>query len=487
MAVSYIAGLQTDNFTPAFNQVNYYFDSTNKNAAGFRYIVNVYISGTSTLIHQTRVAPRPVDGYAFIRLGGVMQKLVTASINTGTTHSDATASWFRFDLKVGEEYLTSWDYTNYGQQTTGTYTGYTKLFQSPTATPHTFVVGDQINVSQTDGGVVKPMLQGLFTVVAVPDAYTVVLDILWANVGTGATMGGSITWADNRKTSFPNLATQTATVFNGALKFKDFPSFVSSDYKMLAPSTTNRMLTSLPDTGFTIRTTQDLIANVCNFFTTSVATYVYFQNSNGDILRKTTGSSSTSAIRQVTIGPNNVGALTVVSGTLPLIKSDTTYYDVWIVSNALGQASRKYRISIDRTCSISDIEVMYMDRFGGFLSIPFIGRDVQNISVDKVTGVFDFGTIRSGKWNYLSSEAGEKTTSATRSDSLVLRTGILNDEMIQALGDLVSSSLTLVKINGAYYQCTVQDKDITLSKLRDKRINTKEITIKLSQNEIINQ
>lgn len=91
------------------------------------------------------------------------------------------------------------------------------LRQSPATSPHTYAVGDQISVSQTDGGVIKPMLQGLFTVVAVPDAYSVVIDIAFVNVGTGAAMGGTIKYADNRKTITRNLLSRTWTAFNGAL------------------------------------------------------------------------------------------------------------------------------------------------------------------------------------------------------------------------------------------------------------------------------
>ena len=121
MAITYIGGHNTDNFTPAFNQVNYYFDSSNKNKEGFRYVVDLYVSGTATKIWEGRVAPRIGDGYAFIPLQGLLTKngLLSFETNITTDGIDAKNSYLKFDLKIGEEYVEEFEYTNYGQFTGG--------------------------------------------------------------------------------------------------------------------------------------------------------------------------------------------------------------------------------------------------------------------------------------------------------------------------------------------------------------------------------
>jgi hypothetical protein len=49
--------------TPAYNPVKFIVDSTNKNLTGFRYIFDVYESGTSTKIAEYKVLP--TYGYVF--------------------------------------------------------------------------------------------------------------------------------------------------------------------------------------------------------------------------------------------------------------------------------------------------------------------------------------------------------------------------------------------------------------------------------------
>jgi len=70
-----------------------------------------------------------------------------------------------------------------------------------------------------------------------------------------------------------------------------------------------------------------------------------FQNDAGDTFKKTIIPSVT--YTQTGVGPNNLGTLTLSSGTSPLIKPSTKWYDVWYNSTAtLGaQDSQKYRIS----------------------------------------------------------------------------------------------------------------------------------------------
>ena len=60
MAISLIAKPQ--DITPAYNPMKFIYDSTNKNELGFRYIFDVYLSGTATKIAEYRPLPNP-DGY----------------------------------------------------------------------------------------------------------------------------------------------------------------------------------------------------------------------------------------------------------------------------------------------------------------------------------------------------------------------------------------------------------------------------------------
>ena len=88
----------------------------------------------------------------------------------------------------------TWRYSDYQFHTGTNFNAYTKLttvgftnLQHPG-----YQVGDWININQTDGGALKPMLQGQFKIVEVPDTRTIVINIPFSQVGSGAVIGGTV-------------------------------------------------------------------------------------------------------------------------------------------------------------------------------------------------------------------------------------------------------------------------------------------------------
>lgn len=86
-----------------------------------------------------------------------------------------------------------WIYGDFQFNTSlGFYNAYVKLtslgFGNAT---HNFKVGDYIKVAQADGGASKPLLQANFKVVEIVDNKTIVIDIPFSYVGSGAAIGGT--------------------------------------------------------------------------------------------------------------------------------------------------------------------------------------------------------------------------------------------------------------------------------------------------------
>jgi len=61
--------------TPAYNPIKYIYDSTNKNLGGFKYIFDIYESGTTNKIAEYRVLPMYSTGYGEIDLSKLLQPL----------------------------------------------------------------------------------------------------------------------------------------------------------------------------------------------------------------------------------------------------------------------------------------------------------------------------------------------------------------------------------------------------------------------------
>ncbi len=90
---------------------------------------------------------------------------------TNTSVYNATNSHYKYDVHVGEEYLTTVLYTaTLVQYTIPPYNGRVQI-----NVVHSFVVGDQINIIQGVGGIAaNPGMEGLFTVLVAGVGFIVV-------------------------------------------------------------------------------------------------------------------------------------------------------------------------------------------------------------------------------------------------------------------------------------------------------------------------
>lgn len=474
MAVSNIS-TNLNAMNPVYNPLVYMFDSTNKNQPGFRYVVDVYNS-TPTKIAEFRIAPRPTDGYGEIDLSKILADHLSFDIDlTNTTSAAVLNSFFKYSVKIGEEYQVSWPFTDSVFDA-----GKTKLEQVPNTQAHTFVAGDQIVVMQTTPSNF-PTLEGLQTVESVPDAYNIIINIPFVSSPANP---GIVKYADNRNTITRDLLTYSnQVVWNGALSFKDWPSYTATDYQITSTSTTKKLLTNIP-TNFYCATTQDIWINWIPYLS-STPTYAYFENSNGDIFRKNI-QNTLQELRQFSAGPNNVGTLSLVSGTATLVKSDTTYYDFFVTNSTGTQMSKKYRINIDRRCPIENYEIVFQDRLGSFASFAFPLRNSINGTITRDSYNRQVGDLSSGKWTYNVSEPGMVHTNISISKEYTLSTNWITNEMDVYFEELVTSPVTYVKIDGVYYSCVILDTSIETQSQNLKKLIKRQIKIKLSSENIVN-
>jgi hypothetical protein len=87
----------------------------------------------------------------------------------------------------------SWVYGDYQFNTSsGPYNAFIKLTSTGFGNAlHSFKVGDYIKVSQSDGGALKPLLQGNFKVVEIINTRTIVIDMPFSYIGSGVAVGGT--------------------------------------------------------------------------------------------------------------------------------------------------------------------------------------------------------------------------------------------------------------------------------------------------------
>ena len=486
MAIINIARAQP--LMPAYNPIKFIYDSSNNNLQGFKYIYDIYQSGTANKIAEYRVMPTYGTGYGEIDLSKLLQAQVSYDLNlTNTTVYNAVNSHYQYDVKVGEEYLTTTSYSNPLVNSGG---------NVRINVVNTFVAGDQINITQAAGGIAaNPNLEGLFTVLSVGVGFLVVSSP-WATV-TNINIDGAITYADGRKTVTRDIITAIKNfVFNGAIRWVEWPAYDYNDYML--NSFQDKLLTNLPDNNFYATLSQDLWLNAVANGSPTAPDTMEFTTSDGDTFEKNVTAAD--HVSGISMGPNNYGLLSVVSGALPMIKPTTEWYNVVYVRNGVP-SSRRYYVNLDRRVRTVEHSILFLDRMGSWGSFAFTGRAYTTGEVTReqfnkdIPGYVETAGI--DRWLYKTTETGTTNTYISTDTTISLNTDWMNQDMALYFTELISSPNTYIKISNydadcelpeseEYVSCTIITSSFEEFKQRNKNLIKQSIVVKLANNNIVN-
>ena len=480
MAQTLIASPQR--ISPAYNPLKFIVDSTNKNKSGFKYIFDIYESGTSNKIGEYKVLPRFGDGYGQEDLSKLLQTKVSWDLDTLTTSFyDAPNSFYLYDVKIGEEYVAEFSYTSSLTNASG---------NVQINVTNTFASGDQVVITQADGGVANPQLEGLHTVISATGS-AVVVNVSWSTI-TSATIDGVVKYADNRKVITRDITEMDDNmVFNAAFRWVDWTAYDFNNYVLAVP--TALWLTNQPQT-YHCTIGQDISLNILN---PKGSDRVIFENSNGLTFYK--AISSLSDIVQIPVGPNNYGTLV---GTGDLIDDSVEWYEFYFANATTlpAQDSVKYRIYLDRRTTSVEYSLLFLDRMGSWSSFAFqlksyergdVTREVYN---QDVTGYVN----ASDEWTYSTEEFGFRTINTNVIKSFDLNTNWMTEDMAQYFEELVTSPQVFIKetsyicgeqltaSSSTYQPCIVNNNQYEVFKQRNKNLIRHSLSIRLANQDNIN-
>jgi hypothetical protein len=477
---------------PAYNPVKYIYSSSNVNLQGFKFIYDIYQSGTLNKIAEYRVLPTYATGFGEIDLSKLLQAKVSYDLNLNNTSVyNAPGSHYKYDVRIGEEYLTTTSYTfALTQYLIAPYVGRVQINVA-----NTFLVGDQINIVQTGAGVTNPNLEGLFTVLVANPAY-IVVNSLWSQI-VNANKDGDITYADGRKTVNRNLAQQlNKYVFNGAIKWTDWPSYNYQDFML--NGVFDRFLTNYPAANKNMYATlsQDMWVNcIANGSPTAPDTMV-FENDGGNIFEKNV--TAVDHLSGVSVGPNNFGVLTLVFGSGNLIEPTTEYYNFHYERNGV-MSSARYRVNIDRRIRTTEYSILFLDKLGSWNSFAFSLNSYEKGNVTREQFNQDVPGFINGSnhWDYALTERGMTNTYVSTETTLDLATNFMTLDMANYFTELISSPFTYVKLSSyandcdvpeseEYISCNIITSDYQVYNQRNKNLIKQNVTIKLANNNIVN-
>ena len=452
---------------PAYNPIKYIIDNTNKNEPGFRYIFTIYPTASAEVIAQYKTLPVFGTGYGEQDVSKLMQSLVTWKFAEGL----ANESWFLYDVKLGFEYIDNVSYT-----ASLTIDGLNTNITS--ATPHGFIVGDQIVITQAFGGIAaNPALEGLHTVISVTDANNFTVNVLWITIGD-ATINGNVTYADLRKTQLlDDVALASQEVFNGAYSLGIYAqggSFPYIDYySTLTPS---NALTSL--VGNTQASAASIVTGQLFYLlvrTYSVDTYdvTYFDWDDIQLTSSTVAAGTDDGLYNF-----------VVTTDVP---SETPITQNFYVAIKGGATEIRYYFKYDNRCTINDDQLMYLDRMGSFQSFAFqlktyekgqVTREEYNQHVD--------GQVESAEWVYSSDAIGNRTYNINVSNTLELNTNWMDQYDADRFQELLTSPQVFYYNGTETRACTIDATSFENFRQRNKNLIKQSVTIKLALNTPIN-
>jgi hypothetical protein len=452
--------------TPAYNPVEFYFSGNNNTKLGYRYIVDVYDTNNNRISRQ-KVVPQ-ANGQGKIDISRILSNLVTVSFDPTTNLvTNATNSYLNYKLSIGEEYIPdAWVYTGitsylYGSQLAAQLNG---------VSAHTFVTLDQIYVTNAQ----NLSIAGFRQVLSGSTTLGVVTNRGYFS-GYNVPTSGTVQFASGKKlvTSGVNTSLSAMTVFNGIRSVADFITYSAATYTIDSASTTDRMLTNLPD-NFYAAPTQDIKLNAyLSKVNTQTYAIRYIDNLGAtNNVYPIAATATTKEVVQFNVGYNAMG----LSNSANIL-----WYDVWIV-NTTGniQLSKKYRIFIDKRCAINDYEIAFQDRMGSIASFNFQLRSKESGTIQRTQYKQQLAT------SYKTTDRGNTNIFIEFNKDYELNTNWITDEMSLYFEELLTSPYQWVKMGGVYYACTVTDVAFETERQKNKRLIKKTIKIRLANNDSVN-
>lgn len=474
---------------PVYNPVTFKFFSPLYAELGYRYLVKVKKDGL-TDIGNFKLVPSP-DGSGYIDLQSTLSNYVTYDFFTTNKliNGNQFNSYIKYTVEFGEEYVNKWNYTNVvGYTQSGLYNQYAVLNQANPSILHTYVVGDQITVDTVISGTTST-INGLYSVVGVPNNTQVVIDVPFPGAsGSSIGVSGSTIYSDSRKIAYTGVTTSsTLYAFNGVMDWVDWKGYTASTYIVSGTGSTNDndlLLTSMLPYGAGSSNDRYYMTDFqeawFSFFvnnTNHVHRIVY--SSNLDAEQVVLINDTTSKVRRFYFNFEYIMNLLSFNANLEYIEFYIRY------DNIPKRLTKTYRIYRDTRCAINDIQVIFLDRMGSMLSIPFTLRTDENLNIerDKFKGaiIYPFNNLFDLR------DRGESITNVKIDREYTLETNWMNDAQMGLYEELISSPYTFIDFgDGVYQSCIIQDGSIKLDRQKNKRIFRKTCKVKLANTQNIN-
>jgi len=180
---------------------------------------------------------------------------------------------------------------------------------------------------------------------------------------------------------------------------------------------------------------------------------------------------------------------TNVGGTFSSYSGNVTSYTVWgyDATSISTQAQRTNEIcfKLNTDCSMYEIyHLMWKDKYGSFISYPFIYMSRDNVEVDRKTYYRQPGTWDNNSFQYYDYGNGEKNFYVKSRKSFILNSGWLYEFERELIEDLMqSASVYLQTPDNKLFQAHLEEKELELYKNINEQLFSYTFNVRISNNE----
>jgi len=395
-----------------------------------------------------------------------------------------------------------------GQETNPAYNGYTTVESVPNA--NSLVTNKPFGLpSPVEGGQIygipRPSYNGTATITDIITAATGVIIVTNKPFTTSTSpVPGFIRFSDNRLTEQFNLdRTVVKSAYNAHVNRPDYSRTFYEQY-FIDPITCgavirNNFISTVlvhdqPTKPYRVEpsTKGFLLTHTLTGTSDLGMTFEYYDSSNALIGRIYQGDNaledmySPYGINQI---GDNLGNYTENLGVFASYKDNIDHYSVFLSQRCgfnIEAVTNKLWFEVNEDCSDYEVyHLMWKDRYGSFISYPFIKVSRDFTEVERSTYYKTEGNWENDTFGYESYGRGETQYFGRSRDKVTLNSGWMRDyENLQIKDLLESTSVYLQTPEGDLVGCIVEQNALELKKNNNDMIYNYTFNVRISYNEV---
>ena len=462
----------------------------------FEFEDNIFITGGVVGFYNSSITS--LSGTPF-QVGQVIQ-IQQNPVTWAYTGISSTVNGPRYSSNQTHSFLPGQQIQVQGQTTLTSYNGYTSVFNPVSTnfltTPQTFV-----GASTTPGyifGIPRPSYNTTATITGlyIDPTFGLVIQTNIAFAGSSVPITGQITYPSNQLTQ---ILTQYVDydafcIFNAHVDRPDYSISFFDKYVVQTRSFSGNNISTILNQSNCYR----IEPNTIGFLLTHAEsqTYIdgllynfYSNNTLLGVLRIPKPVASLDWYSPIGLQQIGLSNYTNIGGTFSSYSGNVTNYTVYgydaTSSTTQIQRTNEICFKLNGDCSMYEIyHLMWKDKYGSFISYPFIYMSRDFIESDKKTYYQQEGTWEYDTFSYDDYGVGEKTFYQRSRESLTLNSGWLYEFERELIKDLMQSPSVYIQTpDNRLFNCHLEESKVELFKNINEQLFSYTFNVRTSNNE----